>query len=389
MKARVLFALLLVVALSAVSLGSAAAGGGTQIRAITTGAATLYAGPDAASDVVAEVPAYSVVDVLKTDETGAWVEVAAAEGTGYVMADALVILNLPLLGDKMVVSARRGAASLFGTPKIGEDFLQALPNGTVGTVLATYGEWIYVATDAGEGWALASSWDAAPEGTARAMVHLRRNPELGVFAAPQVGSDMVGTLADDAVVWTLGVEGQWATVLMPDGSQGYVIAANLLPLADTMVDATGGRRGRGQAALFAEPDFGADLLAQLGDGESLVFVDKVDDFWIKVYHPQYGVGYGLADYFGPVYFPATVHTQDAVVRAGPNENIYNAIAVLNAETDVVVKGKSESGVWLNVALPFDEIDFPWYGVDGWMRDYLFWDETGEMTVDMGLLSVTE
>ena len=389
MKARVLFALLLVVALSAVSLGVAAAGGGTQIRAMTTAAVTLYAEPTMASDVVAELPAYSMVDVLKTDETGAWVEVAAADGSGYVMADELLVLNLPLLGDKMVVNARRGAASLFGTPKVGEDFLQALPNGTVGTVLASYGEWFYVETDAGAGWSLASSWDAAPEGTARAMVHLRRNPELGVFAEPQVGADMVGTLADGAVVWTLGTEGQWATVILPDGSQGYVIAANLAPLADTMVDATGGRRGRAEAALFDAPDFGANLLAQLDSGDSLVFLEQVDDFWIKVYHPQYGVGYGLADYFSPVYFPAVVQTQDAVVRAGPNDNLYNAIAILNIDTPVVVKGVSGSGAWLNVALPFDEIDFPWYGVDGWMRDYLFWNEAGEMTVDTSLLSVTE
>ncbi len=389
MKARVLFALLLVVTLSAVSLGNAAAGGGTQIRAITTSTVTLYAEPSMASEAVAEVPAYSMVDVLKTDETGAWLEVAAAEGTGYAMADALVVLNLPLLGDKMIVNARRGAASLFGTPKIGEDFLQALPNGTVGTALATYGEWLYVTTDAGDGWSLASSWEAAPEGTARAMVHLRRNPELGVFAAPQIGSDMVGTLADGAVVWVLGTEGQWATVLMPDGSSGYVIAANLSPLADTMVDATGGRRGRAEAALFDAPDFGANLLAQLDAGDTLIFLEQVDDFWIKVYHPEYGVGYGLADYFSPVYFPATVQAQDAVVRAGPNDNIYNAIAILDLGTPVVVKGISESGAWLDVALPFDAVDFPWYGVDGWMRDYLFLDEAGQMTVDTGLLAVTE
>ncbi len=378
MKARVLCVLLLVVALSAVSLGSAAAGGGTQIRALTTQAVTLYAEPNMASEAVAEVPAYSTVDVLKTDESGAWMQVSAAEGTGYAMADALLVLNLPLLGEKMVVNARRGAASLFATPKLGEDFLQALPNGTVGTVLATYGQWLYVATDVGEGWSLASSWAAAPEGTARAMVHLRRNPELGVFAAPQIGSDMVGTLADGAVVWMLGTEGEWATVLLADGSQGYVIAANLSPLAETMVDAVGGRRGRAVAALFDAPDFGANLLTQLEPGTSLVFLEHVDDFWIKVYSPQYGVAYGLADYFSPIYFPATVQAQDAVVRAGPNDNLYNAIAVLNAGTPVVVKGVSESGAWLNVALPFDEIDFPWYGVEGWMRDYLFWDEGGEM-----------
>ncbi len=389
MKVRVLFVFLLVAALSAVSLGSAAAGGGTQIRAITTDAVTLYAEPNTISDVVAEVPAYSLVDVLKADETGAWLEVAAAEGTGYAMADELLVLNLPLLADKMVANARRGAVSLFATPKIGEDFLQALPNGTMGTVLGVYGQWLYVATDAGTGWSLASSWDDAPEDTARAMVHLRRNPELGVFAAPQIGSDMVGTLADGAVVWVLGTEGEWATVIMPDGSQGYVIASNLSPLAETMVDAVGGRRGRGQAALFDAPDFGANLLAQLDSSASLVFLEKVDDFWIKVYSPQYGVGYGLADYFGPVYFPATVQVQDAVVRAGPNDTVYNAIAILNAETPVVVTGISESGAWLNVALPWDEIDFPWYGVDGWMRDYLFWNEGGEMTVDTTLLSVTE
>ena len=75
---------------------------------------------------------------------------------------------------------------------------------------------------------------------------------------------------------------------------------------------------------------------------------------------------------------ATVQVQDAVVRAGPNDNVYNAIATLPLGTKVVVKGISESGAWVQVGISFNEVDFSYYGVSGWMRDYLFKDADGNI-----------
>ena len=80
---------------------------------------------------------------------------------------------------------------------------------------------------------------------------------------------------------------------------------------------------------------------------------------------------------------------EAVVRAGPNDNVYGAVALLRAGTPVIVKGVSETGAWIEVAIPFDELDFGYNGVSGWMRDFLFVDGMGESDLAADMLAVTE
>ena len=65
------------------------------------------------------------------------------------------------------------------------------------------------------------------------------------------------------------------------------------------------------------------------------------------------------------------------------------VAVLPDGTQVVVKGKNEAGDWVRVAISWDEIDYGYYGAEGWMRDFLFADADGNMSFNLDLLSVVE
>jgi hypothetical protein len=383
--------LLIVLAMTAVgAFGVASAqGDGTSLKAISGDPVTIYAEPSDGAEVVAELAPSTEMTVVAADETGAWLQVSAADGEGFVKADAVVVLNLPLLASKSVVNnARTGATGLFVTPQIGADIITSLDNGTVGTVLGTFGEFAYVETAYGKGWSIATAWAPLPEGSSAEVVTLVRNPELGVFVEPKIGADIVSTVPNGAVVYWLGApDGEFVEVLLGDGQQGYAIASSFAPLSGVMVDGIGAARS--SAAIFDKPDFGGNVVATLEPGTPLVFVEAVDDFWYQVYHPLYGMGYVLVQKLGPRYAVATVQVDGAIVRAGPNDNVYNAIANLPAGTTVVVKGISASGAWIQVALPFSAVDWPYYGVEGWMRDFLFVDGLGNTDLDTSILSVTE
>jgi len=184
-----------------------------------------------------------------------------------------------------------------------------------------------------------------------------------------------------------GVEGDWAQVITADNTTGFVNVDYLSPVPNVMVDAASGSDSN--AAVYAEADFGAEILASLDDGTPVTLMSQVDDFWVEIYHPSFGMGYGLADNFGPAYTTATVQVQNAVVRAGPNDNLYNAIGFLPAGTEVVVKGTNDAGGWIAVSVPFDELEYPFNGVNGWMRDFLFEDAVGNSDLDVSLLSAVE
>ena len=387
MKNRLLV-FLLVLTLSLASVGLVAAQGGTDLKAVTTSGVTLYADANANSEAVAELSAYSVVTLLGTDASGAWLQVSAPEGDGYIMADAANVLNLPLLAPKVVVSTRSaGATALYATPDFSADLLASLPDGTVASVLTTMGQWAFVQTDMGMGWSIATAWSAVPDGAMQAMADVSQADALGVFAEPSMGADIVAMPANGSVVWELGMDGEFASVLTPDGTMGYALANNLSPLPMIMADvATGSQTSAG---LYDAADFGANVLGELEDGTTVTFLSSVDDFWDEVYVPGYGVVYTLDRNLGPKYSVATVQVQDAVVRAGPNDNLYNAVATLPIGTKVIVKGVSNNGAWAQVAIEFNEVDFGYNGVSGWMRDYLFSDANGNTDLDKSFLSVTE
>jgi len=389
---KCILALLIVLALSAVSgLGITAAqggGGSTALTALTVAEVSLYTSPDASSDVVATVPANTAVQVLATDDSGTWLKVASGENEGYAPLDSFIVLDLPLLAPKAYLATGGVRAALLSAPQSTSDRVATLSTeGLVGTILGTSGIYDYVMTPQGTGWSFASNWKTMPEGATLASV---TTPEfaLGVYSAPSFASSLVGQVPDGTVLYQLGTEGSFANVLLPDGTMGYAFSANIVPLPPVMADLTGS--GTAGSVLFKEPQLtGEHLTPPLPEGTPLVFIEATSDFWAKVYDPGYGVGYAIASSLGPKYTVATVRTQDAVVRTGPNDNLYKAVTTLPAGTKVIVKGVSQTGAWYQVAIPFSDVKFGRNGVAGWMRDYLFKDANGQMDFDPSLLSVTE
>ncbi len=388
MKNRILV-LLIVLALAVVSgVGLTSAQQGTVLKAVTDGAATLYAEPSESAEVVAELADATVVTVLGTDETGVWLQVEAAEGAGYVMADNMIILDLPLLAPKAYVSTNRaGATSLFATPHIDGEYLMALPDGTVAQVLGINGEFAYIETPLGTGWSIATDWEFMPEGAAAVLANLRNQPELPVFGEMDINGEVIATIPDDSMVYQLGpAEGIFAQVLTGDGTVGYVVESSLAALPNLYVEADTGSNGT--AALFAAPDMAADILGTVEDGTVFVYVEAVDDYWVEVFHPDYGMAYSLAVNMGNVYTVATIQVEDAVLRAGPNDNLYEAVSLLPAGTKVIVQGVNSTGAWVQVAIPFSEVDWSYNGVNGWLRDFLFVDGLGNSDVPVDMLGVT-
>jgi uncharacterized protein YraI len=392
MKKRVLV-LLIVLALSAVSgLGITAAQGGgenTNLTAITTAEVSLYTSPDSSSDVVATVPAYTPVQILATDASGNWLKVASGDNEGYAAKDSFIILDLPLLAPKAYLATGGVSAALLSAPQSTSDRVATLStDGLVGTVLGTSGIYNYMMTPQGTGWSFASNWKDMPEGATLALVVSPDNGVLGVYADASFTSALAGQAPDGSVLYELGTQSSFANVLLPDGTMGYASATNVTPLPPVMADLMGG--GTAGSVLFKDAQLTADhLTPALPDGTPLVFIEATSDFWAKVYDPGYGVGYAVASNLGPKYTVGTVRTQDAVVRVGPNDNVYNAVTTLPAGTKVIVKGVSQSGAWYQVAIPFSDVRFGYNGVAGWMRDYLFKDANGQMDFDPSILSVTE
>jgi hypothetical protein len=392
MKKRVLV-LLIVLALSAVSgLGITAAqggGGSTSLTALTVAEVSLYTLPDPLTDVVATVPANTAVQILATDDSGTWLKVASGENEGYAPNDSFIILDLPLLAPKAYLATGGVPAALLSAPQSTSDRVATLStDGMVGTVLGSSGIYDYVMTPQGTGWSFASNWKTMPDGATLAIVAAPTSGVLGVYSAADFTSDLLGSVADGTVLYRLGTESSFANVLLPDGTIGYCSATNIAALSPVMADLMGG--GTAGSVLFREAQLtGEHLTPALPDGTPLVFIEATSDFWARVYDPAYGVGYAVATKLGPKYTVATVRTQGAVVRAGPNDNVYKAVATLPAGTKVVVKGVSKSGAWYQVAIPFSDVTFGRNGVEGWMRDFLFKDASGQMDFDPSLLSVTE
>ncbi|NLX10513.1 MAG: SH3 domain-containing protein [Chloroflexi bacterium] len=388
MKKRFLMGAIVVLALL-VGMNIAFAQGGAQLQAVTTGAASLYAEPSAAGEAVAELPASTELTVLSATANGAWLEVEAADGSaGFVAVEDVAVLDLlPLAAQGVIVSDQAGAG-LYAQPNFSADFVGSLTQGDTATILAQSGEWAYVETgDGTRAWTVASSFETLPAGARQALVDAGANPELGIFAEPQINADIATTVPTGEMVTVLGEsDAQWSEVMTVDGTTGYALSSSLIPLPNTFVTA---EVDQAMAGIYAEPDFAAELITELPNGASMTLISLVDDFWAEVFHPAFGTGYALRDTLGGVYTVAVVPSNNAIVRAGPNESLYRPIAELPAGSEVVVLGKSANGAWVQVAIPFSEVDFPQNGVIGWMRDFLFRDAAGQTPFDMDLLSVTE
>ncbi len=390
MKKRLLV-LLVVLSLSAISgLHLVAAQSSTTLQAVTLDAVSLVAEPSETADAVVDVPANTLVTLLGTDSTKGWLQVEDADGNvGYGPAASFLVLNPPLLGQVAQVNNPRtqSEAGLFAAPDFGAEIVGTVPFGTTATVLGTSGQWAYIlAPDGTTGWSVATPFVALPEGSYLAQVSVNSDA-FGIFAEANITSDIVTTVPSGSVLWVLGVEDKFAQVLTMDGQTGYAVAAKLSPLPTTKIDVS---VNQATAGIYAEPNQTADILTDLGNGVSLTYMGDVDEFWVELFDPSFGDAYGLKVNFGSPYYVAATVQASANVRTEPNKSTGAVLATLPAGTNVLVKGKSANGLWVNVVIPFSDIQYPWKGVEGWMRDWLFADANGgNSTLNMDILAVTE
>jgi hypothetical protein len=334
----------------------------------------------------------AMVNVLATDETGAWLQVAGDAGEGYVMLDSVMVLNLPMLAPKMVVNTEQAAGTkLFSEPSFSSSYLAPLPKGTVASVLAVNGDWAYIQTAAGTGWSPVSTWGDA-SGTVQSVSTEMLAGGVAVYDTPKLNAEPIAELPPGTNVYVASEADATYSLVYVDGlGLGYVQTKNLgdpTDMAALYVEATT-EMLTGGVAVYDTPKLNAEPIAELPSGSVVMWVGTADDTYDTIYAPAYGEVYVQAKNLSNPFSVATVQVADAVVRAGPNDNLYDAVALLPAGTQVIVKGMSESGAWVEVAIPFDEVDFGYNGVSGWMRDFLFVDGAGETDLDTSMLAVTE
>jgi uncharacterized protein YgiM (DUF1202 family) len=382
-----LLVLLLVVALSLVSGLQLSGASGTQLQAVTLAPVTLYVEASETAEVALELPENTVVDVMGTDQSGAWLQVATADGEGYGMAENFMVLSLPAFAPKTVVSTNENTdAGLFAAPDMASEITGTIPAGQIVSILGAEGQWVYVAgPDGSTGWSVNAPF--APVDVAMpALVTLGDAPDLGVFAEANITADIATTVPNGSLLYIVGeADGSFVPVLTSDGTQGYALANSLTALPSTMVDA---EVNNAEAGIYVEPSFTADLLGALGNGESLYFMSSVDDAWAEVYAPGLGHGYALKDTLGDVYTVGTVQRDGSNVRASATE-ASDVVAQLDFGQQVLVVGQNEAGDWYQVVLPFDQVDFPARGLTGWMASWLFENGGTGPDFDPTLLSVTE
>jgi len=365
-----------------------AAAQGAHLQAVTLQAVAVYNSPAAEGDPLASISASTRVRVLGTDPSGAWLQIESPGGEGYVQVDQVAILTPTPLAPTVRVKSETAGAPIFDAPSMAAELIGSASFGDTARLLGQNGEWAYLVTwDGLTGWSIATAWEAI-EDLEPALIRLRATDAIGLFEQPNITAALAGTLGEGQLVYLTGQGDEiFAEVLTADGASGWADRRYLVPLPQTYVTAQSGSQSK--PALYAVPDLSAELLTTLESGVTVPYLRRVDDFWIEVYAPGFGTVYGMASSFSPVSTTATVRTPGANVRLGPDDGLYNSIAQLDAGTEVVVVGTNEEGDWVKVLLPFEEIDYPYRGVEGWMATFLFEDATGRSDLDLSMLSVVE
>ncbi len=358
----------------------------TRLIAVADGPIMLFAEPFDQSEVIAEVPPATLMSVVGTDESRSWLAVETLFGAGYVMMDDAIVLDLPVLAPQAYLE--HASARLIPAGPGNIDTEVELPVGTVVAILGFDGQFTYVDTPLGFGWTRDVEWTVLPAATTAMMTGEADAP---VWASADSDATIIRMLSPETLVYRIDAPvGDYVPVLLPEGIMGYMHSDAVIELPRAYVEANAGASAG--AGVYAEPAHGLERTGSLLDGTRAFFLGRetgTTGEFIKIYHPDVGVVYGLANSFTHPYAVATIAQTHSIVRAGPNDNIYSAIALLSPNTPVVVMGINMTGAWIEVALPFAEIDYAYQGVAGWTRDFLFVDDYGVSDLDKSILAMTE
>ncbi|WP_162909411.1 SH3 domain-containing protein [Aggregatilinea lenta] len=381
MRKTVVVVLVLLVTLAFGGFGIAAAQSSNPVPGLITSTTSVYAEPSDSGEAVGELAAGTMVDVLRSNDNQTWYEVDAADVSGYVPADSLTLLASPLLGETVWAASGSANVAIFSAPDLNSDLLSTMSYGDVATVLGSDGgEWsVVVGPDGTTGWALTSALESLDDATL-AVVTMSSADAAGVYTDASITSELAGSVANGDTVYALGEpDGELVEVLAPEGVSGWMLTSQLteLPKASVSADVSSAAAG-----VYAAPELTADVLGDVDNGASVVFLGSVDDFWMEVYAPGLGMGYARKDNFGTPSVLGTTTYANAIVRQGPNDSIYKAITQLPAGTTLVVEGLSANGEWYQVEIPYDSILYPYNGLSGWINASL-------VSTDASGLSVTE
>lgn len=344
MSKRVLiFVIATVLALS--SVGLVGAQSSTELRALTLADITLYANPSETSEAVVDVPGDTVVTVVGLDQSGNWAQVQVRRGTGYTQVSNLLILDVPALAETALANSEdpEGVA-LRSSPSPEAEIAATVPSGSQVSVLAVAESWALIqAADGSLGWVFES---ALPAGASGGVVNLSDNPELGVFAAPQAGADLVTTVPNGGSVLVFADAGeQWVEIETEGGERGFVFADKVLVLPDRYVQV---QVDQASGGVYAEPSFTADLIADLENGATVYYMGEVDDFWAEVFDAAFGSGYVLNENIGTPYYAVNLMEipADAELGVVTGESLDLLSAAASAEAEVVTSLSAGQGIYV-------------------------------------------
>lgn len=108
----------------------------------------------------------------------------------------------------------------------------------------------------------------------------KNDGDLGIYAEPNIGSEVLGTAPNGAVVDIFGIDGLWAEVSY-EGVSGYALTSDL-EIGPAHVNLQGVAGTRSDIALRVEPDIQADVVATLPSG-SLLGIIEIDGVWALAY----------------------------------------------------------------------------------------------------------
>src|SRR5690606_37381204 len=225
------------------------------LKAVTLVDASVYETPDAAGEPIGTLMSNTVVTLLRTDPSGAWLEVETGSGAGFIQAEQAVILTPAPLAPTVMVTSQRAGAPIFDAPSMAAELVGSASFGDTASVLGESGEGAYVTTwDGLAGWASGSAW-AVNGDLEPALVSLAATDAAGLFVDANINADLAGTLEQGQLVYLTGeTSANFAQVLTADGTTGWMDNRYLSPLPHAFVSAQVGRQS--DPALYTQPQFG-------------------------------------------------------------------------------------------------------------------------------------
>src|SRR5690606_37604236 len=186
---------------SAVHLASAQDVG---LKVVTLENASVYQAPDGTGESIGTLASNTVVTLLRTDPSGAWLEVETGSGAGFIMAEQAVILTPAPLAPTVMVTSERAGAAIFDAPSMAAELVGSASFGDTASLLGESGEWSYVTTwDGLTGWSIGSAWEAVGD-LDPALVNLAATDAAGLFVDANINADLAGTLEQGQLVYITG-----------------------------------------------------------------------------------------------------------------------------------------------------------------------------------------